>query len=278
MASPDLIHNPYAVNPQPFAGKVITVTGASRGTGLALSKYLLARGATVSMCATTAANLEKAAKEIDELLPDAKSRYWMKVVDIGVPENVKSWIEETVQKFGPLDGCANVAAVEQRDIYPITALDVDYFTKLLNVNVVGTFNCLQAQMAKIKDGGAIVNCGSITSNYASQGVAAYVSSKHAIIGLSKVAAFEGAHRNIRVNCLNPGCINTEMMEKPFNLPDGSQFSLSKDNIPCLLKRPLAEPWEIAASIAFLLGDESTYVTKASWAHDGGWTEGSYSSG
>ena len=101
--------SPYAVNPQPFAGKVITITGASRGTGLALSKYLLARGATVSMCATTASNLEKAASEIDQEFPDAKGRYWTCVADISKPETVKSWIEQTVAKFGKLDGCANVA-------------------------------------------------------------------------------------------------------------------------------------------------------------------------
>ncbi|KAF2640116.1 NAD(P)-binding protein [Massarina eburnea CBS 473.64] len=269
--------SPYAVNPQPFAGKVITVTGASRGTGLALSKYLLARGATVSMCATSEENLAQASKEIDAEFPEAKERYETKVVDIRKPETVKKWIEETVAKYGKLDGCANVAAVEQREIFPITDLDADYFTKLINVNVVGTFNCLKEEMKHIKDGGAIVNCGSIASNYASAGVAAYVAAKHAIIGLTKVAAFEGAGRNVRVNALCPGCINTDMMAKPFTSPMG-EFNLSKDNIPCILKRPLAETWEIAASIAFLLGDESKYVTKATWYHDGGWVEGNFSSG
>jgi 3-oxoacyl-ACP reductase-like protein len=100
---------PYAVNPLPFAGKVISITGASRGLGLALSKYLLIRGATVSMCATSAENLSKAAKEIDTELPDAKGRYWTCVADIASLDSVRSWIEMTVEKFGKLDGCANVA-------------------------------------------------------------------------------------------------------------------------------------------------------------------------
>jgi NAD(P)-dependent dehydrogenase (short-subunit alcohol dehydrogenase family) len=70
-----------------------------------------------------------------------------------------------------------------------------------------------------------------------------------------------------------------MMAKPFNSPLG-EFHLTAENIPAILKREpgLAEPWEIAASIAFLLGDESRYVTKAAWYVDGGWVEGSYSSG
>lgn len=72
--------------------------------------------------------------------------------------------------------------MEQRDIFPITDLDADYFASLINVNVVGTFNCIKEEMKVIKDGGSIVNIGSITSNYASAGVAACVSAKHALIG------------------------------------------------------------------------------------------------
>ncbi|XPS71654.1 hypothetical protein M3J09_003831 [Ascochyta lentis] len=100
---------PYAVNPRPFAGKVITVTGASRGLGLALSKYLLVRGATISMCATSAENLSKATEEIDNEIPDAKDRYWTCVVDMVNIDMVRSWIEQTMKRFGRLDGCANVA-------------------------------------------------------------------------------------------------------------------------------------------------------------------------
>ncbi|CAN9362471.1 unnamed protein product [Alternaria alternata] len=268
---------PYAVNPLPFAGKVIAVTGASRGLGLALSKYLLIRGATVSMCATSADNLSNAAKEIDGELPDAKSRYWTCIVDIANLDSVRSWIEETVAKFGKLDGAANVAAVEQRETFPITDLDPEYFARLVNVNVVGTFHCLKEEMKVIEDGGSIVNVGSIASQYATYGTSAYVAAKHALIGLTKVAAFEGASRRVRVNALCPGCFNTPMMTEPFNSSQG-QFFLNKDNIPCILKRELPETWEIAGSIAFLLGDEAAHVTKASWFVDGGWTEGTYSSG
>ena len=71
----------------------------------------------------------------------------------------------------------------------------------------------------------------------------------------------------RLTAAPRGCIDTEMMEQPFDSPMG-QFYLTKDNIPSLLKGRLAEPWEIAASIAFLLGDESKYITKAVWDHDG----------
>ncbi|KAA8627452.1 FabG Dehydrogenase with different specificities related to short-chain alcohol dehydrogenase [Pyrenophora tritici-repentis] len=267
---------PYAVNPLPFSGKVIAVTGASRGLGLAVSKYLLIRGATVSMCATSPENLSKAAKEIESELPDAKDRYWTCAVDIANLGSVRSWIQETVARFGKLDGAANVAAVEQREVFPITDLDPEYFAKLINVNVMGTFHCLKEEMKMIKDGGSIVNVGSIASQYGAYGTSAYVAAKHALIGLTKVAAFEGASRRVRVNALCPGCFNTEMMTKPLHSAAG-EFYLNKDDIPCILKRELPETWEIAGSIAFLLGDEAAHVTKATWFIDGGWLEGGFAS-
>jgi NAD(P)-dependent dehydrogenase (short-subunit alcohol dehydrogenase family) len=77
--------------------------------------------------------------------------------------------------------------------------------------------------------------------------------------------------------ISNGCFNTEMITKPFNSPAG-QFYLTKDNIPTILNREFPEAWEIAASVAYLLGDESAHVTKAAWFVDGGWVEGNYSSG
>lgn len=94
-------------------------------------------------------------------------------------------------------------AVEQREVFSIVDLDPEYFARLVNVNVVGTFHCLKEEMKVIKDGGSIVNVGSVSSQYASGGVSAYIAAKHALVGLTKVAAFEGAPRGVRVNVLCP---------------------------------------------------------------------------
>ncbi|KAF6842050.1 short chain dehydrogenase family protein [Colletotrichum plurivorum] len=259
-------------DPYPFKGKVIAITGASRRTGLALTKYLLIRGATVSMCATTADNLATALSAIETEIPDVEGRVMTAVVDIGKLDTVKEWIDKTVERFGKLDGAANVAGKSLSSDQDMGGTNSWLQTMmLLHVNVVGTFHSVREEMRNMKEGGSIVNVGSITSNYASAGVSAYIASKHAIVGLTKCAAFEGAQKRIRVNALCP-----DMMNKPFNSPNG-QFYLSADNVPCITNR-LAEPWEVAASIAFLLGDESKFVNKATWFVDGGWVEGNYSSG
>lgn len=95
----------------PFQDKVIVVSGASRGTGFALSRYLLVRGAKVSMAATSSENLARALKEIEKEIPEAvgQDRVMTAVVDISKSHQVKSWIEDTVAKWGELDGAANIA-------------------------------------------------------------------------------------------------------------------------------------------------------------------------
>ncbi|KAK8063046.1 2-5-dichloro-2-5-cyclohexadiene-1-4-diol dehydrogenase [Apiospora hydei] len=261
--------------PATFQNKVIAITGASRGIGLAVAKYLLARGATVSMCATSSENLAKALEEIHKEFPDAKDRVMTCVVDISKLDSVKSWIDQTVAKFGPLDGCCNNAAKEQRKIYPMTELDADYFHDIININVCGLFHCLKEEMKAIKDGGSIVNLGSVASHYASAGTAAYITAKHAVLGLTKTAAFEGAPRGIRVNAMCPGTVNTTMMTQPFETAQGD-FYLTPDKVPALMQR-LAEPGEVAAFIAFLLGDDSKFITKATYYMDGGFLEGNYTS-
>ncbi|KAH7324706.1 hypothetical protein B0I35DRAFT_449606 [Stachybotrys elegans] len=261
--------------PYPFQDKVVTITGASRGVGLALAKYLLVRGATISISSSNADNIAAAAAELEKDFPDAKDRILSAAVNTKDLSAVAKWITDTVARFGKIDACANVAGREQRKLRPITAMDLDDWEDLLATNLTGTFHCLREEMKVISEGGSIVNVGSVASSYASAGVAGYITSKHGLIGLTKVAAFEAAPRNVRVNAICPGSINTSMMQTPFDIGEGKTWELTADNVPQLFKR-FSEPEEIAAGIAFLLGDESKFVTKSSWFMDGGWMEGSFS--
>lgn len=99
------------VNTTPFKDKVITVCGASRGTGLATVKYLLIRGATVSMCSSSEASINAALEEVVKELPEHKNRVAAYKCDIRKLEDVENWIAKTLEKFGRLDACANVAGM-----------------------------------------------------------------------------------------------------------------------------------------------------------------------
>lgn len=157
-------------------------------------------------------------------------------------------------------------------IWPIETLPVSELEEMLSVNVVGTFNCLQNEMKHMKRGGSIVNCGSQQVKYASGNMSAYVASKNAVRGLSQCAAFEDGAKGIRVNLLCPGCIDTDIIKQPLILPSGESWTMTEDDdLTSIIKR-YAKPEEIAASIAFLLGDESKFVTKQEWYVDGVWME------
>ncbi|KAF5632528.1 potassium channel beta subunit [Fusarium sp. NRRL 25303] len=267
-------------NPYPFQDKVIVVSGASRGTGLALSRYLLVRGAKVSMAATSEENLRKAVAGIEQDIPDVKDRVIYFPTDVRNPDDVKAWIEGTVAKWGELDGAANVAAKMNKSIHPIEDLEVEELKEVLDVNVIGTFNSIKYEMRNMKPGGSIVNCGSQQVKYASGNMGAYAASKNAIRGLSQSAAYEGGAKYpknpIRVNLLCPGCIDTDMIRQPLHLPNGAgTWTMTEgDHLTSIIKR-YSKPEEIAASIAFLLGDESRFMTKQEIYVDGGWMEANY---
>ncbi|KAK6833179.1 D-arabinitol 2-dehydrogenase [Apiospora arundinis] len=259
----------------PFQDRVIAVTGGSRGAGLALVRYLLERGAKVSACATSEQNLAAAVAGIEKDMPEAKDRIMTTVVDIRKNDMVKAWIDATVAKWGKLDGAANVAARMHSKVWPIEDFAVEDLEDMLQCNVVGTFNCMQHELKAMKDGGSLVNVGSQVTKYAQPGMSAYIASKMAVVGLTRAAAFEAIARKIRVNVVCPGAIDTDMVKQPLILPSGESFTCSEDSsFPALMKR-FAKPEEIAAPIAFLLSDESKYVTKQEWYVDGGFYENSY---
>ncbi|KAF2439774.1 NAD(P)-binding protein [Karstenula rhodostoma CBS 690.94] len=260
--------------PQNFKDKVVTVAGASRGVGLATAKFVLLRGASVSISSSSAANIAKARAQILEEIPNCDDRLLDFACDITKLDQVEAWISETIKRFGRIDCCANVAGKEQRHIAPLTTLSLEHWREIIDVNMTGMFHLLREELKVVSNGGSIVNVGSVNSKYASFGQGAYIASKHGLMGLTKAAAFEGAPKGIRVNAINPGGIRTEMTAKPFVLPDGGQFNASGDTLPQLIRR-MAEPEEIASSICYLLSDEGKFVTKAIWYIDGGFMESNF---
>ncbi len=162
-----------------FLGKVIAVTGGASGIGQATARLLAARGATVSIADVQQEALTTTADSIQEATPDAK--VLTKLVDVSSSQQVDAWIQETVSRFGQIDGAANVAGIVGRDLNNTLAADADGedFDRVMAVNVKGTFNCLKAQLGAMKDqgGGSIVNATSVAGVRGYARSIAYTASK-----------------------------------------------------------------------------------------------------
>ncbi|KAK6221210.1 ABA4 protein, partial [Colletotrichum tabaci] len=250
---------------QPFATKVIAVTGAGSGIGRATAIYLAQRGATLAISDVNKASLDAVAAEILAEIPSAE--VWTSAIDVSKADQVKSWISQTVAKFGKLDGAANIAGTAGREQQgdPVDAqTDIDW-NFVLDVNLTGTMYCLREELQVLSEGGSIVNASSVLGLRGSPtpGGSPYVASKHGVLGLTRSVAREYGHKNIRVNCVNPGAIATPMM---------GSYHGQENPLPEYINPPITRwgtPLEVAQLIGFLLGDESRYISGTSVVIDGG---------
>ncbi|RYP77904.1 hypothetical protein DL770_006983 [Monosporascus sp. CRB-9-2] len=244
-------------------GKVYAITGGASGIGLATAKILSQRGATVAI-----ADIDpEAMKMTEDYFTSLGVPFTIAKVDVSKRDEVEAWINGIVDKFGRLDGAANVAGVigKHHGIREVADLDDDEWHKIIGVNLTGTMYCLRAELRKVVDGGSIVNVSSIhgLQGFAKHG--AYDASKHGIIGLTKAAAKENGHREVRVNAVAPGAIYTPLMEKSWKFlgrPSDAPF----DDSAAFGRQ--GTPEECGQVIAFLLGPDSRYVSGSVYSVDG----------
>jgi NAD(P)-dependent dehydrogenase (short-subunit alcohol dehydrogenase family) len=184
-----------------FKGKVIAITGGASGVGLATAKLLASRGAKVSI-ADLHPNLEEAAEGIRTSTGNPHVLAFK--VDVRNRESVSQWIQETVTSLGELDGAANVAGVfKSFSDRTVATEDEENWQFMIDVNLTGTMHCMRAEIPHMKSSGGIVNTASVLATRGWAGAAAYSSSKHGVVGLTKSAAKEVGQHGIRVNCIAP---------------------------------------------------------------------------
>jgi len=196
-------------------GKAAVITGGAGGIGKETAKLFLQEGAKVVLVDLFDEALEKAKNELSSFGEVLTVR-----TDVTKEEDVKNYVKVAYEHFGKIDVFFNNAGIEGK-VQPITEITVEDFEKVQKVNVLGVFSGLKHVLPiMMKQGhGSIINTSSVAGLGGTQGVAPYVASKHAVIGLTKVAALEAAKANVRVNSIHSSPVNTRMMrslEKGFD--------------------------------------------------------------
>ncbi|CAK7244836.1 MAG: hypothetical protein STHCBS139747_006384 [Sporothrix thermara] len=262
-------------NNQQLQGKVIAVTGAASGIGLAFAQLAAARGARLSLADVSQAGLDKVLAELQAVA--GEDNVLAQAVDVRKMDQVQAWTDATMAKFGRLDGAANMAGVIPKDIgvHTLAEQDLEQWDFVLGVNATGLMHCLKAQTGVLADNGSIVNASSIAGVTGRAKNAAYSASKHAVVGLTRSACKEFGYRGIRVNCICPGPIDTPMNRNARDIvtSSGSNTTTGQTVLSSTQENALGRagrPEEVAYLIAYLLSDESTYVSGTAICVDGGW--------
>lgn len=235
-----------------FAGQVAIVTGAAGGIGRATALRLAGRGAAVIV-----ADRREEVAETASAVEAAGGTALHRIVDVTDDEQVRGLVGAALERFGRLDVMVNNAGSVGRPA-ALTEMDPEAFDRTLAINARGTFLGMKHALAPMLErrSGAIVNVSSITAVTALPGLGAYAASKHAVIGLTRVGAVEGAAAGVRVNAVLPGPTATRMI-------GAEDFS---GRVP--LGRA-ADPAEPAAAICFLASEAASFITGESILVDGG---------
>jgi 3-oxoacyl-[acyl-carrier protein] reductase len=246
-------------NTAPLANKVAVVTGGSRGIGRAIAIELAKRGASIIVNYNSNG---KAAQEVVMEITQAGGKAAALPGNVANVEDANALIKAAVEKFGQIDILVNNAGITKDML--IMMMSEESWDAVMDTNLKGTFNCAKAAvryMMKARTG-RIINITSISGQIGNAGQTNYSASKAGQIGFTKALAREVAARNITVNAIAAGYVDTEIWA---NVPEEAREGFIK-MIPLGRK---GTPEEIAYAVAFLASDEAAYITGQTLAVDGG---------
>ncbi|MET9377920.1 SDR family NAD(P)-dependent oxidoreductase [Streptomyces sp. NPDC003035] len=244
-------------------GRVVVITGAARGQGEQEARLFAAEGARVVLADVLDDLGEALAKELGE------ERAAYVHLDVTREEDWAGAVAAAKERFGRIDGLVNNAGILRFN--ELVSTPLAEFQAIVQVNQVGCFLGIRTVAPEIEaaGGGTIVNTASYTGVTGMAGVGAYAATKHAVLGLTRVAALELAAKGIRVNAVCPGAIDTPM-SNPEGVDPAATAELYRSLVP--LGR-IGRPEEVAALALFLTSDDSAYITGQPFVIDGGWLAG-----
>ena len=244
-------------------GAVAVVTGGSTGIGRAAALKFAEEGASVVVADV---NVEEG-EETVELIEETGGEAVFVETDVSEEADVGRMVDTAVETFGGLDFAFNNAGIEG-ETAPTSEQPMSNWNNVIDVNLKGVFNCMQAEIPVMLEhgGGAIVNTASIAGELGFRGLAPYVASKHAVVGLTKTAALEYSTEGVRVNAILPGVIDTPMVQRSAQ---ADQEMMEQVQRATPMGR-LGAPEEIGDAAVWLCSEEASFMTGESMVIDGGY--------
>jgi NAD(P)-dependent dehydrogenase (short-subunit alcohol dehydrogenase family) len=251
-----------------LAGKVALVTGAGRGIGAAIARAFAAEGAAVVLAELDGATAQSTSREIGKAYEGAKTLAVQ--TDVTQPASVRAAVEEAQRAFGPVDVLVNNAGI---NVFadPLTMTDDDW-RRCFAVDLDGVWNGCRAVLPGMVERGAgsIINIASTHAFQIIPGCFPYPVAKHGVIGLTRALGIEYAPRNVRVNAIAPGYIETQLTHDWWNAqPDPEAARKATLDLPPMKR--IGRPEEVAMTAVFLASDEAPFINASCITIDGGRT-------